>query len=53
MVCKECYWCALNKPIGNEMVCCNQESENYNKIFIYFSNFYWSIYDSISSMDYS
>lgn len=33
MKCSECYWCALNKLIGNEMVCCNQESENYNKIF--------------------
>ena len=33
MVCKECYWCTLNHALGREMVCCNQESENYNKIF--------------------
>ena len=33
MGCKDCYWCTLNKPTGNEMVCCNQESKNYNKIF--------------------
>ena len=33
MKCSECYWCTLNNSIGNEMVCCNQASENYNKIF--------------------
>lgn len=33
MKCNECYWCVLNKPLDSEKVCCNQESENYNKIF--------------------
>lgn len=33
MKCNECYYCVLNKPSGSEKVCCNQESENYNKIF--------------------
>jgi hypothetical protein len=33
MKCNECYYCTLNKPLGSEKVGCNQESENYNKIF--------------------
>lgn len=33
MKCINCYWCGLNNPLDNERVCCNQESENYNKIF--------------------
>lgn len=33
MKCSECYWCVLNKATSDEMICCNQESDNYNKIF--------------------
>ena len=33
MKCNECYWCTSNKPLNDERVCCNKESENYNKIF--------------------
>ena len=33
MKCNECYWYASNKPLNDEKVCCNKESENYNKIF--------------------
>lgn len=31
MNCNECYWCTLND--GTNYVCCNRDSENYNKIF--------------------
>lgn len=33
MKCKDCYWCTLNHALSDEYVCCNQKSENYNKIF--------------------
>ena len=33
MKCNECYWCTLNHATSTDVVCCNQESENYNKIF--------------------
>lgn len=33
MSCKECYWCKQEIPLGSERVCCNKNSENYNKIF--------------------
>lgn len=33
MKCNECYWCAPNNALGKEMVCCNKESVNYNKLF--------------------
>lgn len=33
MNCKDCYWCALECAIRSDRVCCNQESENYNKVF--------------------
>lgn len=33
MKCNECYWCTSNNALSKEMVCCNKESENYNKPF--------------------
>lgn len=33
MKCNECYWCTLNHALSNEKVCCNEKSENYNKLF--------------------
>jgi len=33
MKCKECYWCTLNHALSDEYVCCNKESDNYNKLF--------------------
>lgn len=33
MKCSDCYWCKLCHALSNEKVCCNSESENYNKIF--------------------
>lgn len=34
MKCNECYWSELNNPFDvNKRCCCNQKSENYNKIF--------------------
>ena len=32
MKCNDCYWCARNSANDENFVCCNQESENYNKI---------------------
>ena len=33
LTCNECYWCSSNDSLSDDMVCCNQKSENYNKIF--------------------
>ncbi len=33
MQCSECYWCTLNHALSDEVVCCNEKSENYNKVF--------------------
>lgn len=33
MKCSECYWCALNHALSDEVVCCNKKSSNYNQLF--------------------
>ena len=33
MSCIGCFHCALNTPLKENMVCCNQDSEHYNKVF--------------------
>ena len=32
MNCTECYWSALNTATGSDRVCCNKDSEHYNKV---------------------
>lgn len=33
MDCKGCYWCESNNALGEEKVCCNEKSMNYNQVF--------------------
>lgn len=33
MKCNKCYWCEENCAFSKDMICCNEDSENYSKLF--------------------